>query len=148
MKRRAILVLGLLAVAGCGDGTPKASESVLKSVTGPHGAMALPIPGDKGYVEPLVERPGSGKPGAKLGAPVFAVYLLQPDGKSPLASAPTSVSANLRIPGQDSPVLVALSPDATGRFVSAPGDYEYDELRGEISLTLDGAAVTVPFAFR
>jgi hypothetical protein len=59
------------------------------------------------------------------------------------------------IPGEESAKSVTLaardsaSKKAVGkRFASAPGAYDFDELKGEIIMSVDGKEVSVPFAFR
>jgi hypothetical protein len=142
-----------VAVVGCGETQSQPSEAMLKSIIGPRGGTALPLPDGTGYLEPILERPGAGK--AKTAKVVLAVYFVGGDGKSPLASLPTSVTASLTLPTQAEPVTVSLSPKpqgnepaARGRFATEPGDFDFDELRGELHITRDGQESTVPFAFR
>ncbi|MFO0911275.1 MAG: hypothetical protein U0794_23540, partial [Isosphaeraceae bacterium] len=53
------------------------------------------------------------------------------------------VTVNLKAdPGSDK------LPGDKGRFTSPPGNFDFDELRGEVSASLNGQTETVPFAFR
>lgn len=139
-------------LGGCDDPSAhKPSESALKSVPGPKGTAALALPDQLGYVEPIVERTGAGK-SAKT---AFAAYFVASDGKTPLDPAPSNVEATLTLQGSESPTTVALSPRPQGndvwgkaRFATEPGEYNSDEIRGELRATIGGKAVKVPLALR
>jgi hypothetical protein len=80
------------------------------------------------------------------------VYLLDPELKAPLTSAPTEISVKI-IPPVGDPATLSLKPDpdakdplAKQRFASAPGKYDYDELKGEITATIDGQSSTQTFS--
>jgi hypothetical protein len=150
-------LLALLGVGigflGCGPNKAP-SEAVKKSTIGPHGAMALTLDGDKGYVEVLLERPKS-RAARKAAQPMLVAYFLQKDGKTALTPLPTAVDASVRPPGKDAPLSLALvsrpvgsDPASAGRFASEPGDLDYDDLPGELSATLDGQTVKVSFTVR
>lgn len=155
LSRSLSLVLALapaLSLCGCGSGTGGGSSAATHSV-GPHGGTAVALPGEKGYAEVVLDRSGV-KPGKAGGAKIQA-YFLGKDARTPLASPPTSATLSLTIPGKDEPVSASMSPDAAaskpadkGRLTTPPGDFDYDELRGELSATVDGQAATIPFSFR
>lgn len=138
-----------MAMAGCGGTAPVETTEVAKAQPGLNGGMAYPIPGDLGYVEVVVERTKPGQP------VIVAAYFLDASAKNALAADPSTVRARLVLPVEDAPKEVALAAKAksggksTGkRFATEPGNYDFDELKGELFVTLDGKEVAVPFAFR
>ncbi|MBI1324841.1 hypothetical protein GC170_16880 [bacterium] len=138
-----------LAIAGCGGTAPVETTEVAKAQPGLNGGMAYPIPGDLGYVEVVVERTKPGQP------VIVAAYFLDATAKNALAADPSAVRARLVLPVEDAPKEVALTAKAksggksTGkRFATEPGNFDFDELKGELLVTLDGKEVSVPFAFR
>jgi hypothetical protein len=144
-----IPLMFLFVLPGC-DNAPAADPSRIVSVLGPHGGKAVPLPENRGYAEVVVE-PAPGTSAARSRV-VLVVYFLGPDGKSPLPSKPTSVTASVFTPMSTEPFAVRLEVQETRampvgdlRFVSPPGDFEYDELRGEISISLDGKVITIAF---
>lgn len=148
----------LLIGSGCGGGGASALVVPQGTTNGPHGGIALPIPGEKGYAEILVERDSRVSKGKQSKAsalsPKIAIYFLGTDLKAPLSPLPTDVSVKTVAPtGDSSTATLSLDPiadDATsaGRYISPSGDYGYDELSGEITANVEGQAVTLPFAFR
>lgn len=143
---RPLVALGLAAclLPGCAGGGASSEPpgGTLQQDVGPHGGVAVPL-GERGYAEILVDVKGGSQT-------TLVAHFLEPDRKAPLAATPTNVTANLKLPTGESP-SVSFSPQgdaAAKRFVSNPGDYNFDELRGELSATLDGEAFTAPFAFR
>ena len=134
-----------LAVVGCGGGS-STTVTAAGTTAGPHGGLAIPLPDGKGFAEVVVEKDPKAKPGSKSAMPKIAVYFLGPDVKTPLTPAPTTVSVK-SIPPTGESATVSLTLDGT-RFITPPGDFDYDELRGELTATFDGQSATVPFAFR
>lgn len=136
--RQRLYLIPIVAALGCGGGgTPAASAPR----TGPHGGVLAEIPpGGPGFVEILAETGDDGK--ARLVA-----YFLGGDATTPASPAPATASIALMLPDGTSPTT-DLKPDAAApdRLVSAAGPYELDQLFGEITATVDGQAVTVPFA--
>ncbi len=137
------------AMAGCGGSAPVVTTEVAKAQPGLNGGMAYPIPGDLGYVEVVVER---SKPGQPV---IVAAYFLDSSAKETMTAEPTAVRARLVLPVEDAPKEVTLASKAkaggksTGkRFATEPGNYDFDELKGELFVTMDGKEVAVPFAFR
>jgi hypothetical protein len=156
MSRVAFLTLlastSILFGGGCGGEPTPAAAAPRGSTTGPHGGIAVPLPGDQGYAEVVVERiasKGTAKAPSKL-----AVYFLNADLKAPLSPLPTNVAVKAILPTGDTanPTLTlepkSSDPLAAGRHVSPTGDFDYDELSGEVTATVDGASVSLPFAFR
>lgn len=148
-RSRRLAVFGLLAslmLGGCGAGGASSEPpgGTLKQDMGPHGGAAVPL-GDRGYVEVVMDA-GGGRPGQSR----LVAYFLSTDRKSPLAATPASVTASLQLPTGESPSVAFTADGKTGenRFASPPGDYAFDELRGEVTAALDGETFTVPFAFR
>lgn len=143
-KALGALGLAVLFFSGCGGGGASSEPpgGTLRQDYGPHGGVAVPL-GDRGYAEIVVDTQGGSQ--TKLVA-----HFLSTDRKSPLATTPTNVAANLQLPtGENSSVTFTTQGDPSAqRFVSAPGVFDFDELRGEISATLDGETFTAPFAFR
>src|SRR5262249_7496164 len=89
-SRVVLLVPPLLALGRGGGGAGGASgqDTRINAATanGPHGGPALPLPGNKGYGEVLVE--GGGSSTGRL-----VVFFVGPDLKAPLNPLPSSVSA-------------------------------------------------------
>jgi hypothetical protein len=103
-----------------------------------------------GYVEPVIERSGTGKSIKS----VLAAYFVDPDGKQPMATLPSAVEASLT-PQGGAPLTVNLSPKPQGndawakaRFASEPGDFSQDEIHGELKITVGGKTVPVKFSLR
>jgi hypothetical protein len=152
-----VLSLGLVAflglLAGCDSSPATTIDAKTAPVSGPHGGMAYPIPGEGGYAEVVVERT---KGTAKLpGKASLSVYFLKTDLKAALGTAPTEVSASIVTPEkpEPTPVTLTLKPVAkdalaTARFASEPGPFDFDELRGEVKATVDGKPFAASFAFR
>jgi hypothetical protein len=119
---------------------------------GPHGGSAIPLGDHQGYAEVVLDRTGA-TPG-KAGGVRICVYFLTQDLKSSLSPVPTDVTVKA-VPPDGEPVTLTLKPEPgqgkkmdKSRFASPPGNFDYDELRGEVSATVDGKPVTQPFAFR
>lgn len=147
------LKAGVLALVliGCGSATePEVVTQIAQSKPGLNGGMAFPLPENLGYAEVVIER---SKPGAPV---VLAVYFLDESVTKEIASEPASVSATLELPTEETPKTVSLTAKAAtngkagkGRkFVSAPGAYDFDELKGKITASVNGKEVSVPFAMR
>ena len=110
----------------------------------PHGGLVFELHGNKGFGELVVEYEKGLKRAKGSVKSQVVVYFLEPDRKSPLAVLPTAVTAKLDLPEGD-PVTVALKPEraskdlaGAGRFASEPGKFDYDDLRVELAITLDG----------
>lgn len=139
--------------AGCGGPGGASVDPALATAVGPHGGPALPLPGGKGYAEIVVEpAQAATKSGRQV---VLAVYFLRSDLKAALTPPPTEVAATVTTPAKPEPTPVSLAPKpiksdpiAAARFASAVGPYDFDELRGELSGTVDGQPFTRAFAFR
>ena len=153
MRNVSILVLSMVAilpmVSGCGKSDVVVTE-VAKSKAGLNGGVAFPLPESQGHAELVVER---GKPGQPV---VIAVYLLDDTATKAMTAKASSIKANLQLPTDPEPKSVAFTekPKAGGkppsgtRFATAPGPYDFDELKGDIFVTIDGKELTVPFALR
>jgi len=150
--RDVVPLLAALLPLGCGVGVGAGGVSPdprvnAATANGPHGGQAVPLPGDQGFAEILIEQ------GAKKAPPRFAVYFLAPDLKGPLPAKPTEVRAKLiTAEGESS---VSLSPDpkrddktGAGRYTSPPGKFDADEYTGELTAVIDGQSFTRPFALR
>lgn len=145
----AVLVVGMTVMLhGCGSAAPEVAPELAQAQPGLNGGTAYPIPGDLGFVEVVVERTKPGKP------VILAAYFLDSTAKSAMTTEPATVKARLVIPLEDAPKDVTLSAKAkpgsgTGkRFATEPGNFDFDELRGDLFVTLEGKELTVPFAFR
>ncbi|MFM1802178.1 MAG: hypothetical protein RJA81_1530 [Planctomycetota bacterium] len=148
---RICLLFSLLLITGCGGSSSvPVVQEIAQSKPGLNGGVAFPLPENTGYVEVLVER---SKPGQPV---IFAAYFLNAAADGPAASEPSAVTAQLVLPTEDQPKDVTLTKQgkkggdkAVGvRFASVPGAYAFDELSGEITVTLDGKPLVVPFAMR
>lgn len=149
-RTSAVLSFLTLIIAGCGgSGEVEVKQEVAQSKPGVNGGIAFPLPDNKGFAEVVLER---GRPGQPV---AVAVYLLDDSLKAPIKASATAKFARLQMPGEDAPRQVSLNArEATAKkavgkkFASDPGAYDFDELKGEIGLSLDGAEVLIPFAFR
>lgn len=137
-------------LSGCGSQPDVKLTEVAQAKPGLNGGTAFPIPENLGYAEIVVER-------AKPGQPVtVAVYFLDETATKALTKTPAGVKASLQLPTDPEPKSVTLSakeksggkPAVGPRFATAPGPYDFDELKGDLQLTLDGKELTVPFALR
>lgn len=149
--RNFVVFAGLiLLAAGCGGGSDvEIKQEVAQSKPGANGGIAFPLPDNKGYAEVVIER---GKPGQPV---VLAVYLLDDSARLAAPGNITTKIARIQIPGEDAAKQVALSArESSGkkavgkRFASEPGAYDFDELKGELVVSIDGKESTIPFAFR
>lgn len=147
----AIALTSILAAAsaGCGAGGGGSSATSLPSKSGVHGGTAFPLPNDRGYAEVVIEPQKVTKAGREV---VLAVYFLKPDLKAALEPAPSGVAAKLAVPGQEAPATPTFAPKplkpGDGRFATEVGPYDVDEIRGEVTGSLDGQAFAVPIAIR
>lgn len=145
---RIVLTAFVCSIAGCGGQPPVETTEIAKAQPGLNGGTAYPIPGDLGYAEVVIER---GRPGQPV---TLAVYFLDSTAKKSLSSDPEKVRAKLVIPVEDSPKEVKLSAKAKNgksegkRYATEPGNYDFDELKGELFVTLDGKEITLSFMFR
>lgn len=144
----AILTLFQLAILGCGNSELRSKTDQINARPGLNGGTAFPIDEGKAYVELVVEV-------AKPGQPVtIAAYFLNENLDGPIPSPPTSVISELNLPTEESPKEVPLTPVAAKsgknsvgtRFATAPGSYDFDQLYGDLRMTLDGKNYVVPFA--
>lgn len=139
-----------LGTLGCGGAPtlpplPKDAPTV-----GPHKGPAYALPGGLGYAE-IVNEPGAD--GRDRAAPTaIVVYFLGPDAKASLTPAPTDVKFLVNS-GRGKSQSVALKaepkadgPAGEGRFASAPGPYQIEELRGELTAKAGDAPVKIPIA--
>lgn len=153
MRNVSILLLSMVAilpmVSGCGKSDVVVTE-VAKSKAGLNGGIAFPLPESQGHAELVVER---GKPGQPV---VIAIYLLDDTATKAMTAKASSIKATLQLPTdpEPKPVTFTEKPKAGGkppigtRFATAPGPYDFDELKGDIFVTIDGKELTVPFALR
>lgn len=150
MRNLLVFAVFILPVAGCGGGNGvEIKQEVAQSKPGANGGIAFPLPENKGYAEVVIER---GKPGQPV---VLAVYLLNDSAKSAASGNVGTKLARIQIPGEDAAKQVSLSAkESSGkktvgkRFASEPGAYDFDELKGELVVSIDGKETTIPFAFR
>lgn len=137
-----IVAVMALAIAGC-SGAVAVDPAMVASQSGPHGGQALALPSEKGFVEVVVESAhGSSRTARQV---VLVAYFLGPDAKSPLTPPPTTVSAWILTPASPSEQVVTLGLEEGARFSSLPGDFEYDELRGELTIVLGGETIKRAF---
>jgi hypothetical protein len=137
-----LLIVPACLLAGCG-GSPK-ELPVAKSA---HGGNLVSLPGERGFVEILVE---TGAAGAGRKAQVnsrIVAYFFQPDGASEMSPGPSEVKVKVGT-GEKSPVA-DLSPDpkAAGKYASEPGEYP-DGFNGQLNAKVNGEDVQVSFVLR
>jgi hypothetical protein len=146
------LLAGLICLAATGCIGTTVPDQLPNLTVGPHGGAAISLPRSKGFGEVCLEQQiVKGKPTQAC----IAVYFLQPDGKTALATHPSNVAVAVMPPGQGasrslSVRAVAKSGDPAGsaRFVTDPSDLDVDDIRGEVTATLDGETIKLPFALR
>lgn len=142
----ASLFFGACSQPGAVDAIAPASAGV-----GLRGGTVQALPNNQGYAEIVVEPASTSSSGN--GNAVLAVYLLQTDMKSPLDLVPDEVSATVTTPDDPTPKPVALSKqpiegksDTSSRYASTPGPFDYDELRGQVSISLKGETSRLDFS--
>jgi hypothetical protein len=156
--RRCVLASCLLfanLAAGCGGGSPSPGLDSLPG-TGPHGGVTIRLPNDRGFVEYEVEalQKATGKRKRTSGAAVIVVYFLGPDGQSALGPGPTDVSLELKTPERSTRTIKMTrqaqpgGPAEASRYESEPGSYGSEPLRGRLTATLEGQAVSAPIVTR
>jgi hypothetical protein len=130
------------ALIGCGDsggGGTKIGQS--------HGGIMVPLADNEAYVELLNGNPEKGV--KDPGTPIVA-YVLQPDMKTPLAEAPTSVEVKIGTPKGDQVVPLKAAPDSgdpagSTRFLSEPGPFVLNQIGGEVTVQVGGKSLTGKF---
>jgi hypothetical protein len=137
------IIVPVCAIAGCG-GAPK-ELPVAKSA---HGGTMVPLPGDQGFVEVLVDTAVAGKAGRKAQVkPRFIAYFTQPDGTTEMSPGPTDVKIKIGM-GEDGRVVdLSAEPKEAGKYASAVGDYP-EGFAGQLKATLNGQPVEVPVRVR
>jgi hypothetical protein len=146
---RAIICLIVTSLlVGC---SPAPSPSRESARTGPHGGPALPLPGDQGFGEVVLETDPAAKPGSP---PRVVIYFLRADLKTALDATPTAVIVKLKQPsGEPTELTLSNTPkpgDSAGgsRFASPPVKDPTDPLIGDVLVTLGGQTTTIPFSSR
>ena len=141
----------LLMFSGCGSGAATTANTS-QAVAGPrpHGGVVFALPGDSGFGEVVIEFEKGAKQAKGSVKSQVVVYFLSADRKSAMAALPNHVSAKL-IPPDQEPVTVELKPQprskdaaGAGRFASQAGKYDYDELKIELTTTLNGQTFVQP----
>lgn len=134
----------LLAIAGCGSGTPR-EFPVARAA---HAGTLVALPDGQGFAEVLVDsaapKAGGGKSPSKTR---IVAYFFRPDGTTPMSPGPADVK--MRIGGGPDSRVVDMpgEPKETGKYASAIGTYP-DGFVGQLEATLDGRAVEVPVRIR
>ena len=133
---------------GCGAGLSGGGRPA-PPPEGPHGGLAVALPGEAGYGEIVIE-PATG--GSRSGLAQVAAYFYAVDMKNPMATPPARVEISLAMPGAE-PVRLSLAPQSKGkakpevpRFASPAGPYQLDSISGELTVDLGGQSTTLPFA--
>lgn len=149
--RLAGMFLALLAIVplGCGKSASSLSTVALASKPGANGGTAFPLADGKGYAEVVVETVKQTKKGRDV---VLAVYFVKEDLKTALSPVPTGTSIKIIVPGEQEERRANLAaapkkPD-DGRFATEVGQFDFDEMHGEVIATIDGKPATVTFAIR
>jgi len=146
MRPRVCWFLSVTLLAGCGgeDKAPEAHNAQL----GPHSGPIVPLPGDRGFAEVIVES----VPGKKAGLDArVSAFFLQADKQTPLAETPSDVAVTIQLPG-DERVELPLSAETdpkdpkASRYTSKVGPYSTDQLMGELTGKIGGESFTLPFA--
>jgi hypothetical protein len=146
----AILFLAAALLAGCGGISP-APVAARANIPAPHGGTIIPVPDNRGYGEFLLEPPP--KPGGKAAGSAIVVYFLGPDGKSPMAPAPSSVSVSYTVDRATKTVNLSHKPNADdpagrSRFATDPLSLAENRLEGDLNATIQGDAVSLPITIR
>jgi hypothetical protein len=148
---RSVLTIGLclagLGLIGCGNSLP---DPVVPSApppkAGPHGGLAYALPDELGYAEIVNEPPVEGR-GEKVSTSIV-VYFLSPDVKQS-GKTPSDVKFILKRGKTDSRTLTLKaepkSGDSSGqsRFVSESGPFRVEDLRGDLTASVEGKPVSI-----
>ena len=148
-RRLGIAVVLLAAFdLGCGSALSGGGRPA-PSPDGPHGGVAVALPGDAGFGEVVIE-PAPG--GSKKGQVLVVAYFYAADLKTAIANPPARVEVSLAMPGAE-PARLALTPQRAAkaksdvpRFASPAGPYQLDSISGELTVDLGGQSTTLPFA--
>lgn len=143
-------VLPGLSLLGCG-GSPSLPPLPKDAPTvGPHQGTAYALPGGLGYAE-VVNDPRAGE--RDRAAPTaLVVYFLGPDTKAALTPPPSDVKVQVssgRTKGQAVPLKADPRPDdpaGGSRFATAPGPYQLEEFRGDLTAKAGATAIKIPIA--
>jgi hypothetical protein len=152
MKRQFKVLAGLICLAATGCVGTTVPDQLPNLTVGPHGGAAISLPRSKGFGEICLEQQlAKGKPTQAR----IAVYFLQPDGKTALATPPSDVAVAVAAQGEGAKRSLTVKADAkpgdpagSARFVTDPSDLDVDDIRGEVTATLDGETIKLPFALR
>jgi hypothetical protein len=157
MRRRwlALCLLSVSLASGCGAGSAVPPLDAPPG-PGPHGGRMIRLPDGHGFVEYQIEPHPKAKAGAKsaAGAAVIVVYFLGPDGQTALNPPPAEVRLAWKTPERTTvTVPLALQADSNApagasRFVSEPGPYGTEPLRGRLTATWEGRTFAVPVVTR
>lgn len=134
-----------IALTGCGG------QAVERNPPSLHGGDVLVLPENRGVVELTSDEPKA-KTTAKRPSTVV-VYFLRADKTAAISPVPTGVSIRIDSAKGSKTIPMKLAADAAdplgaARFASEPGPYNLREENGEISATIDGQTLAVPFRAR
>jgi hypothetical protein len=141
-------------LAGCGTnaGPPGAPPPVKDIVIGPHGGSMVRFK-ERGFVE-VVREYGDSGPSSKSTStkPRLVAYFYSTDGNTPLSASAVSIAyTTLEAPNPTSTGLKIMNdpkkPGVSYCFASEPGSFDSDEMRGELTATVEGETITVPWMF-
>jgi len=137
-----LMIVPACLLAGCG-GSPK-ELPVAKSA---HGGNLVSLPGDRGFVEILVESGAAGGGRKAQVKPRIIAYFFQPDGTTEMSPGPTEVKVKVGTGEKSAVVDLSPQPKEAGKYASEPGTYP-DGFNGQLDGKVNGEAVQVSFTLR
>ena len=134
-----LLIWLALIVTGCGGPSQQKILPQDNPTFGPHDGPVGALP-NGGAFEVATEPAGNQ-------TRLVVYFYASSEFQAPLSPAPTDVSIDLAMPGNESQ-SVFLSPTNgnTSRFASDPGDYLFDPLSGSLNANLAGEAISARFS--
>jgi hypothetical protein len=136
-----LMIVPACLLAGCG-GSPKE----LPIAQAAHGGSLVTLPGERGYVEILVEAAAGGGRKAQ-GKSQIVAYFFQPDATTAMSPGPSDVKVKLGTGEKGAVVDLSPDPKAAGKFASEPGTFP-EGFNGQLDANVKGEAIQVSFSIR
>jgi hypothetical protein len=143
LKSICFLLFPACLLAGCG-GSSSQSGGLPAS---PHQGNLVSLPGDRGFVEVLIDSGVAAGDRRTQAKPRIVAYFYQPDGTTEMSPGPSEVKVKVGT-GEKSPVLnLSPLPKESGKYASEPGTFP-DGFKGELDAKFNGESVQTPFTIR
>jgi hypothetical protein len=139
----AVIFALFCACAGCSS-----SPKELPVAKPAHGGTMVPLPGERGFAEIVIDAPPAQKRADKAEVKQRIVaYFFEPDGTTAMSAGPSDVKLRIGTGENGRVVNLAPEPKEAGKYVSEAGAYP-DGFSGQLEATLGGEAVQVPVQVR